>query len=140
MTNLTLILSPFGTKNAGLHQSDVSFTGVITPRSTNSLIVLLASFSYRRGTLLALRTFFGVPPGIRVMCIGLSVFMGSGLSLSLRTPGKSPMRMSLNYFMLLQLCIWSFGKSLVFISSPIRSLQLTSMSSVIAGDTSAWIL
>ena len=42
--------------------------------------------------------------------------------------------------MLLQFCILTFGKSPGIISNPMRSLQLTSMSSVIVGDTSAWIL
>ena len=42
--------------------------------------------------------------------------------------------------MLLQFCIVTFRKSLGIISKSFRSLQLMSMSSVIAGDTRMWIL
>ena len=117
VTSLTQILSPLGTKNAGQHQSDVSFTGVMTPLSTSSFIVWMASFLYRSGTHLALRTFYGVAPGSSVMCIGLSVFIGSGFSSLLSIPGNSPTKMSLNSLMLPQFCILTLGSLLVLFPS-----------------------
>ena len=59
VTRRTLILSPFGTKNAGLHYSVGSLTLVITLFFISSSIVLAASFSYLRATRLAERVLKG---------------------------------------------------------------------------------
>ena len=60
------MLSNFGTKNAGLHQSVVLDTGVITHFCTRSAITLSASASYQSGTHLTDMTFLSFDIGFEV--------------------------------------------------------------------------
>ena len=76
------MLSDFGMKNAGLHQSVVLDTGVMTPFCTRSAMTLSSSISYRSGTGLADMTFLGSTLGLRFILI-LSPLMGFGFRLLL---------------------------------------------------------
>ena len=59
MTSLTLIMSAFGTKNAGLHQSVVMLTDTMTFLFIRSCTTKSAASSYLSDTRLAPVTFFG---------------------------------------------------------------------------------
>ena len=69
--------SAFGTKKAGLHHVVASWTGVMTPRSINSVTVFLDSGSKCLGTLLAVVTHVGDALSSRAIDIGVH-FIGSG--------------------------------------------------------------
>ena len=78
-------LSDFGTKNPGLYQSVTSDTWVKTPLSRRSWMVSSAGSSYRRGTCLTAKTLSGFAFSLRLIIIGVGVFIGVGFRLSLRT-------------------------------------------------------